>query len=835
MLTVLCTLLTGLFATEVFAAVFLTLRVDGRVTYKAKELGADIWGVHFVNKKGGSNDADYLQLYTNDPTSTGTFSNNVYHETGTSESYSNIQANIGSVELSDLSDLVEIYVFVKNTGDRNIIPNISATSSDTTIIQSSAELMFFDVSINHVDALQKKTDSSKAINYLTLINNEIDAGRYSEFTDNSSIDYNDTFLAKITFTIDTGVVDPNDTLIFDFTVQVSFHADVDYESNHILSVYKKLDQASPEWTKYGENAFLNTSPIKFDTNAYNTLKNALINLDSNGNASCAKADKYYDNQIIYKDIDLVNIDIATGELIGKLSDLNYNFEWYGREITLTSGTTLASGRTLTEDESFVVDVYTYYPSFYARRWIVGNEQWISISDNEFVGAVKVDEFYTATFTSTIFDAEGYVATNTYGIIPRSYIYNHTPHTKYSANYLTDSSTTSKSGYNLMYKTNKAGDRSYTFLNSNGTKDESMSYQTTMLDYMTNLTKAWKDSSLTGYKKAVSCQGENYTTFIYNLLYLVKYATNDSQSAVGQGNSYAKQLFSSAKTQPANTTLKYDIANNEDRYISQRGGGTIGLYNSASDAYLKGYVYANHLAYCDNFNHKDFTTAQEQAMPYSTGTGLWANQFLTYNNGSKRYLCDGYVGSNGYTSVFCLGLSNPWGNMYTWVMGLSVLHDGTNLYAYLTDADFDYEKNNWVRNNLSASQGYADFKAREDYMFEIGYQKVSYSLPTPTEAQGDANGSWWYYDHGISTVTEGNEFLSLIGMPYKASVSTKTGGSTGLCDAYNYSEGGGNYAFGFLKGGASANHLGSGLFYCGVNGSMSGSDYSIAFRSMIIVN
>ena len=175
----------------------------------------------------------------------------------------------------------------------------------------------------------------------------------------------------------------------------------------ILSVYQPVNSDDPAWTKYGRNATLSAAATKIETTNVTALQQALTNKDSNGNANLTKiksglsysVDDYTNaNTPVYGKIDIVNVDINTGEIIGKLSDPNYKFEWFGRDVTISAGTTLASGRTLTADTTFTVDCYTYYPTMYIRRCIVDEKQWLSVSERNFLGAVKVPEYYTATFT-----------------------------------------------------------------------------------------------------------------------------------------------------------------------------------------------------------------------------------------------------------------------------------------------------------------------------------------------------------------------------------------------------------------------------------------------------
>lgn len=101
----------------------------------------------------------------------------------------------------------------------------------------------------------------------------------------------------------------------------------------------------------------------------------------------------------------------------------------------------------------------------------------------------------------------------------------------------------------------SGSASYLISNynyNNGTADSSATVDTppaTFMEWATNLTKAWENANLGGdYDKATGVQGENYTTFIYQLLYLVKYANNDSQEMIGYGNTYSYDNYSGQQHQ-----------------------------------------------------------------------------------------------------------------------------------------------------------------------------------------------------------------------------------------------------------------------------------------------
>ena len=117
--------------------------------------------------------------------------------------------------------------------------------------------------------------------------------------------------------------------------------DIQYITDErILTVCQTNNQADPAWVKMGHNQYLSASAIKGETNSITKLTNAyapkasvvdsLARLNTNANLTSINSNLSYqcddyDTAAVYKDIDIVNVDIATGEIIGKLSDLTYPF------------------------------------------------------------------------------------------------------------------------------------------------------------------------------------------------------------------------------------------------------------------------------------------------------------------------------------------------------------------------------------------------------------------------------------------------------------------------------------------------------------------------------
>ena len=612
-------------------------------------------------------------------------------------------------------------------------------------------------------------------------------------------------------------------------------------NDDILSVYQPINSEDPKWTKYGHNATLNANATKIETTSAEALQSALTNKDSEGNADLTKinasltygTDDYTKASTpVYGKIDIVNVDIKTGEIIGKLSDPTYNFEWFGRDVTISAGTMLASGRTLTADTTFTVDCYTYYPTMYIRRCIIDNNQWLSVSEKDFAGSVEVPGYYTATFTATVYNPDKTLAKNSNGVIVRSYINNDMPLSYYKSAYL-----------NEFYSTDYSTEN-----NVNITTQERM------LLWCTNLTKAWKtaqeDATLQNYTCAKSCQGEGYTAFVYNYLYLIKYADNNAQEMVGDGNCRSSGKYNaitnangSADNAGEDETLTATINGKEITYgkkvtfagtsqtrtysvvnylESMKSGGTIGMeVSNANGGNEAGLLYGYKVNYVN--------TTQNG---YTEKEGLYTTQFLTHTASGKRALLDGYVGSNGYTSVMCLGVADPWANMFTWVFGMAVLNntDDPNrgeseakINIYATTENYNYKTNNWIVNNYSGT-GADAYEAKISALSNAGYHKLSYNLPT---AQGVCRML------GVTdAATQENLKDALIGLP---SANSGVGSRTkGLCDYY-YPTGNqaSQYFFGVLRGGAINNGVNAGPFCVNAGYTLANCLFNVGLRSALV--
>ena len=587
------------------------------------------------------------------------------------------------------------------------------------------------------------------------------------------------------------------------------------KSNQILTVYQEQNVNTTGWTKYGYNATLKANATKVDSNSLNTLAGYLNNKDSLGNAGVTFGqDDYYD-QVVYRNIDVVNIDINTGELIGRLSDPSYNFEWFGGEITLPAGTVLLSGRRLTAETKFTVDCYTYFPQMYISRYVIDNIQYISLAEKPFKNSIKVDPFYLATFEATMFNPDKTGAgIEGYGAVPRSYIAKH-------------GNTVLVNGQ-MNYAVNY-----YNFVDTYGVKGWGTN-QSNMQKWMDNLTKAWANSGLSAdYRTVFGVQGENYKRQIVNLLYLVKYANNDAQNRVGGGNVNTAGLYNASGTTvtTANGTTLTTTGNSTYYYLEpEKSGGTIGVYNSSKKGtatYLvddKGEYKLSWYNSSDTSSTGYDKAGMNYGYNYDDG-GIYATQFLVKNlsndgtNVSKRVLLDGYVGSNWYTSVFCLGLANPWGNVWEWLFGEAVIYNAetTQLFAYINYDDYDYTNSNWM---LSSNGN--GFASNDTKLTGWGYSALSYTLPT-------ANNYYRYLGTSTGSTTSGID--GLIGMPSAGSTAS-SGASTGLCDYY-YCSLNASAVFGVLLGGAVNNGGHAGPFFFAVYSGLSDTSILIGFRPSLI--
>ena len=770
-----CAVLIVMLITQVLAATYVNIQLSGTVNYTASEIGARIFGVQEV--KSSSTTYNYITMSGSGSVD----SSGIYNENGHALEFTNIRANIvGNFTAS--TDTMSVYLFVKNKGDRYIVPYISV-SYDTAKLNITQSAYYFDKSAGHIDPVELKESNTTASSMVSSVN----SATKTTYPINSYVDNMDTYYLRLDFAI---AGSPGDSFSSDFVINLAFMADVQYdtENEHLLTVSQPINQTTTAWTKVGYNATLNANPTKINATTITSLSNYANSRDSNGNTSNNHTLDDYIDAVVYRDIDVVNVDIASGEIIGKLSDVNYDFEWYGGSVTLPSGTILASGRTLTKNETFTVDCYTYYPTMYARRWMVGDTQYITISDQTFSGATKIDAYYTGTFESTIFNPDKTVATNSLGaIIPRSYSYWWTP--------LSQGSTAHLQNY-------------YGF----GTLSGSTS-NTTQAQYLTwtnNLTTAWEtylssNSGMSNYLNASGVQGQNYHVWVQNLLYLVKYADNNSQTMVGHGNTYTYGLYNASgmTVDTSNGTITTGGNWSLSIYESSRGGGVIGLKGTAGNSAGDSVTY----------------NRAGMAYGYQGSTPYYSQEFLSYSTGDRRFMLDGYVGSDKYTSVWCLGMCNPWGNIWEWVFGTAVLHDESagKAYAYVNFNNYDHANGNYITSNSTDP-----WETQDARFIANNYSRMTYNVPI-------VNG--WYRYMGVSVVDSANGIQSLIGLPTSASSNAEST-SSGLSDYYwiEYTE---LATFGILRGGSSGFGNDCGGLSFTLDNDLPSANATLGFRSMLI--
>ncbi len=751
-----------LFTMEALAAVNINLKLGGAVKYTARDLGAEIAGtVKVVTMENGSTDEEYMTVSQ----AVGQLDNyGVLTISGTEENYETYAGQNGETEINTVTDTIEMYIFIRNMGARPFQPTINAVNGDVGLNISVDSYVFSSSQTNPIALIRS---GMTAPTLCSTIDNLTLGTDYAAYIPGAILNNGECYFAKVTLSIDNTQVVGGTEVTLNYFVDINLMLDIQYITDErILSVSQTNNVADPSWQKMGYNENLTASAIKAETKSITALINAYSEgINNNANLSQIKSGLTfecddYDTAPVYKDIDIVNIDIATGEVIGKLSDLNYPFEWCGGTVTLPSGAVLASGRELTQQETFTVDVYTYYPTLYVRRWNMSGVTYLSVSDEDFsnFGFIKVDAHYVGTCEAVTYNPDKSVAYNEYGIITRSYLNGFLPLV----------------GLGNAYCENSCG-----FTNSSGYNSRAEPRPAQMLAWADNLTKKWNAYALNNPTMAPYTQaatkgvaGNDWHEFVYQILYLIKYANFNSQECVGQGFASAANAYSKLS----------------DKYLpSEKVGGTIGLRDTSKNS-------TNTANSSLVFNDYGMGYANENSTPF------YAPDFLTYNNGTKRILRDGYVGTNGYTSVCCLGKFNPWGCVWNWVMGVSFINDSNNTTSACYVQFDEYDGTNYYVDSGTSISG-AD--AKEAALLNLGYVELSFLVPMSPAI---------FRYLGVSTATSANAhinaMLTLVGLPIYGGNSNGTT-TTGLCDImatrtnasnYIYTLGVGNQVTGGLNGG-----------------------------------
>ena len=320
-----CAIIAALFITEAFASVLVNLNIGGDIVYTADEIGADIFGTYRKTGKEAISNT-YISITGQGTTD----SDGVYQIRGSEDSYVSHTASLGTINIWSDQDEVIFYVFIKNTGDRSIVPLVESTSNSADV-NFTAEKYYFDISDSQTDYISVKRSGATAASLISQLETETAGIDYLTFSDNQSLVTQDVFLAKIVITVSnvTSV-----TQYSNFGVRILFVSDIQYNSANILSVRQENNIVSTAWEKVGQNRYLSATAIKGNTNDLGKIEAAYNGRNTNATLTQISSGLTYncddyDNAAVYKDIDIVNVDIATGEIIGKLSDLDYDFEWFG--------------------------------------------------------------------------------------------------------------------------------------------------------------------------------------------------------------------------------------------------------------------------------------------------------------------------------------------------------------------------------------------------------------------------------------------------------------------------------------------------------------------------
>ncbi|MBR7091283.1 MAG: hypothetical protein IKC79_02390, partial [Clostridia bacterium] len=240
-----------------------------------------------------------------------------------------------------------------------------------------------------------------------------------------------------------------------------------------------------------------------------------------------------------------------------------------------------------------------------------------------------------------------------------------------------------------------------------------------------------------------------------------------------------------------------------RYSSERGSGIVGLKGQAGVSAGEDAVYDIAGMYFPNgFDDLYFSPT-----------------FLVYNNGTKKVMMDGYVGSDGYTSVWCLGICNSWGNVWTWIFGSAVVHDESENFAYIF-VNFDYYDSsvgNYYTSSMSSS-----FEDQSEFLLSKKYSRLTYGVPNDNGVRNHL---------GVSAVNSGNGLMSFVGLPTQSS-NKCVDYTQGLTDSYwvLVRE---DVTFGISRGGGSHDLGNAGAFCYTVNSSLNNANLHYGFRTMLI--
>jgi len=123
--------------------------------------------------------------------------------------------------------------------------------------------------------------------------------------------------------------------------------------------------------------------------------------------------------------------------------------------------------------------------------------------------------------------------------------------------------------------------------------------------------------------------------------------------------------------------------------------------------------------------------------------------------------DGYIGTNGSTSVWCLGLCDFWGNQWEFVDGITI--NNRQAYIATNPADYTNEKTtspyttlgytNWSSNGYPKATGY-----------DSGNQLIAFPSSANSGTGSDSTGLCDYYwqDTGVFVVLRGGHYYATTG-------------------------------------------------------------------------
>ena len=205
----------------VFAATRLTVNTDGKVTYTSQVLGIKLLATQ--NYDNGSPSISYLSSFSG--FGSGCEHNETSNVCTLVDEYSNssITVDLTTLSFTNLTDSLEVLLFVKNYGDRQFVPTFTATSDDTKLTVQT-DYYLFDINENHIDPIDvTKLDSANAAAFVNSVETEIAGDEYITYTSGTPLNFNQTLAIRFVINIKSGeTLSDGNTALNNFSYTLTF-------------------------------------------------------------------------------------------------------------------------------------------------------------------------------------------------------------------------------------------------------------------------------------------------------------------------------------------------------------------------------------------------------------------------------------------------------------------------------------------------------------------------------------------------------------------------------------------------------------------------------------